>query len=1341
VRRHRARGLVVFISAVVTLSGANPVSVVARPQAPPAQGPSQKPLATPSCDPGDDITASAELYSHFTASGSLPPDTIRDGNESTNPGLTAPHVEDRFWRYAFPAGTTISTYRIHQVPWSGNTSTHYYIVSSASIEGPWTVRGEHLGEEDTGLVSIAPTTDLVWRIYSVAGNNGWGVFEWRMFTGGNSNCIPTEQLFGVCMYGHQHCPVNYEFEPVNTAIGNYVLSTTDLALPGRGVGVQFARTYNSLDSATGALGIGWRHAYEARLVINPDGTVRFIAEDGAQLLFVPDGQGGFNAPGGVLSALSAVGGGYQLLRHDQMRYSFDAVGTLTAIRDRNANQLAFSYASGKLTQITDTVGRIVSLTYNASNRLETVTGPQAQTVTFGYDANGRLASVIDVRDKTTTYTYEAGGRLATIVDPNNHTVVTNEYGPDGRVSVQTDARGKTGTFDWDDSTETSTFTDARGGTWVDDYDANVLQSSTDPMLLTTSYTYDGGLNVTSLTDPRSFVTAFTYDTASNRLTRTAPAPLSYTETWTYSARNDVATYRDGRNNVTTYGYDTAGNLTSIGAPLGAITELGRDPAGTGLLVSVTDARDKTTTFGYDPEANLDRITTPLGNVTTMTYDDAGRMLTRVEPRGNVAGGNPLQYTTTSTYDAAGNLLTNTDALSNTTTRTYDDVGNLQTVTDAKQHSTTYAYDEANHVASVTDAKDGITAYTYDNVGSLATRTDAKLHVTTYGHDLAKRLTSMTAPLNRTWTLGYDAAGNLTNRVDANQNTVTYEYDALNRLSAVHYNDQLTPDATFGYDANDNRTTVVDAFGTDIYVYDALNRLSSVTRGSDSFSYGYDLAGNLTSRTYPGQAAQTLSYDDDGRVSSAATTSYTYDPSANVLTATTPDSLTARNTYDRTGRLVETVHTRSSGTLSRFTYSLDAVGNRTAMTTRQGTVTYRYDELDRLTEACWSPTSCPGGSPAAPLACLACVGGLLSRPAASVNPPPGETYRTYAYDAVSNRQTEVSNSGTTTYAYDDADRLTTVDPPGAGATTYAFDANGNQTAAGATTFTYDRADRLRTAVVGSTTETYTYWGDGTRRSASTGSQANKTTRFVWDRNQALPQVALERNGSDSLLRAYTYGLDLVSQKAGSKTFYYHHDGLGSVADVTGNTGTSLLWSEYYPYGLARQSATATGAPTNPFNFSGEQRDPTTGLYHLRARQFDATTGRFLTTDPAMSLISDPYLASYVYARNNPVNRVDPFGLASEASPTSTTQPTPSPAEWTPMPVPQQPVNWTPRTYKGCDLINAGFGLGMIVVGVAFGVVAGYVEVQSVGTMTVPAAAALMSGTADVVTGVALIATAC
>ncbi len=1009
-----------------------------------------------------------------------------------------------------------------------------------------------------------------------------------------------------------------------------------------GVGNAGLAEVEAYDDAAPAPESGWSFSYSARLAINADGSRRFYAEDGAQSLFWPNGAGGYIRPAGAQSTLAPWGSGYELTRRDQVRYRFDTTGTLTAMLDRNGNQLTFTYTGGQLTTITDTVGRAITLTYDGNGRLSTVNGPPSRSVSYGWDASGRLTTVTDLRGKVTTYTYDTSNRLLTIVDPNGHTVVTNEYGAGGRISAQTDARGKRGTFTWNPDTQTSVFTDARGGTWSDVYSGNVLLGHTDPLGHTTGYAYDASFNRIAVSDPRGFVTTSTYDGNANVLTRTAPAPLSYLETWTYTTKNDVSTYTDGRGNQTTFGYDPAGNLTSISAPLSWVTQFGRDTGGTGLLVSLTDPRGKLTAYGYDAQANQNAITDPLGKVTMMTYDPAGRMLTMVDPLGNEVGANPADFTTTFTYDAADHLLTVTDPLGGLTTYAYDDAGNQLTITDANNRTTTFAYDAANHMSSVTDARNGVTAYAYDDVGNLVTRTDANTHVTTYAYDLAKRLTSVTDPLNHVWSMTYDNAGNLLTRTDANTKTTTYAYDALNRLTTVTYADPSTPTVTFGYDANGNRTSMTDGAGTETTTYDALNRPTAISRGLDTFGYGYDAAGYVTSRTYPGQTAQTLTYDDAGRLATANGASYTYDAAGNLLTAALPNGLTARYAYDRAGRLLEVAHTTATDTLSRFTYSLDPVGNRTAMTTREGTVTYRYDELHRLTEACWSPTSCPGGPPAPPLACLTCIGGLLTRPAATTTPPPGETYRTYSYDPVGNRLTEASNAGTTTYAYDLADRLTTVTPPGGGPISYSFDNNGNQTAAGPTTYTYDYADRLKTTTVGVTTETYTYAGDGVRLTASTGAAPNQTTKSVWDRNFGLPQLVIERDGADTVLRSYRYGLDLVNQSAGGNTYDYHHDGLGSVVDVTGSTGTSLAWNEFYPYGLVRTAGVGAGAPTNPFNFTGEQLDGLTGLYHLRARQYDASIGRFLSTDPVAPLVTDPYVASYIYGRVSPTNWTDPSG---------------------------------------------------------------------------------------------------
>ncbi len=1193
---------------------------------------------------------------------------------------------------------------------------------------------------------------------------------------------------------NQTNPTGSEAEPVNTFTGAYFTSATDFQLPGRGLGFMFRRDYSSARTTGGPLGPGWVDNLGARLDFDADGNALFTSETGATIPFFADGGGGFYPAAGVLSKLSAVGSEYQVAQPDQTTYVFDTSGQLSAVQDRNGNALTFAYTNGQLTTIIDTVGRTVSLTYDPNGRLETLSGPPSRTITYGYDGNGRLASVTDANDKSTSYTYTAAGQLETIVDPNGHTVVTNEYGPDGRVSAQTDARGKRGTFDWDPATETSTFTDANGGTWVDVYDAGLLLSKTNPLGDQTTYTYDAAFQLSSITDGRGNTTLLTYDRRGNLLRRQAPSPLSTVETFGYDSRNDLAVTIDGNGWTTYYGHDTAGNLNERNGPGNFHWFYGLDPAGTGLRISATDPRGKTTTYGYDGDANLASVTTPLGNRTTMTYDAAGRLLTSVDPRGNAAGANPADYTTTYTYDPDDRLLTTTDPLGGTETRTYDDVGNLLALTDANRHTTTYVYDEDNHLASVTDAANGVTAYAYDDVGNLVSRTDANQDVTSYRYDLAKRVTSMTEPLDRTWTYGYDQDGNQTDVTDANGHQVDYVYDVLNRLSAVHYHDASTPDVTYGYDGNGNQTSMTDGAGTETSTYNPLNLLASVTRGSQTFSYGYDDAGNLTSRQYPGESAQSLTYDDDARLVSAGSTTYTYDPAGNLLTATGAEGITARYAYDRAGRLLEVANTTASQTLSRFTYALDAAGNRTAMTTREDTVTYAYDELNRLTEACWSSSSCPAGPPATPMTCIDCVGGLASRPTPQTTPT--DTFRDYTYDPVGNRLSESSDAGTSTYAYNAADQLTgiaggafpgalqrapssasgqwsngssgylsddvyataspaknqtltedysafglsalpadaTIDdvvvsvewavsssnaqgtlsaqallggtlfgtpltnassPTGdtvqtfhlSGLTradlagggfavrigvtrakgsnfsarldavsvqvsyttsseTLSYDANGNQLSAGATIYGYDRADRLVSAGTGTATETYTYAGDGTRLSATT---SGSTTDFVWDRNHALPQLAQLRDASGTLIAFYTYGAKRVSQTlVGASTSFYHADGLGSVTDLTDGTGASLAWSEYYPFGDARETASGTGAPaTQPFGFAGEQLDATTGLYYLRARQYAPGTGRFLTTDPVSGSTFDPYVTAYAYGSNDPTGVTDPSGRCTQA----------------------------------------------------------------------------------------------
>ena len=63
----------------------------------------------------------------------------------------------------------------------------------------------------------------------------------------------------------------------------------------------------------------------------------------------------------------------------------------------------------------------------------------------------------------------------------------------------------------------------------------------------------------------------------------------------------------------------------------------------------------------------------------------------------------------------------------------------------------------------------------------------------------------------------------------------------------------------------------------------------------------------------------------------------------------------------------------------------------------------------------------------------------------------------------------------------------------------------------------------------------------------------------------------------------------------------------------------------------------------FGYAGEQRDPETGYYYLRARFYDPTIGRFTSQDTVCSSVQHPAAFNlYVYGLGNPVLCADPSG---------------------------------------------------------------------------------------------------
>lgn len=101
---------------------------------------------------------------------------------------------------------------------------------------------------------------------------------------------------------------------------------------------------------------------------------------------------------------------------------------------------------------------------------------------------------------------------------------------------------------------------------------------------------------------------------------------------------------------------------------------------------------------------------------------------------------------------------------------------------------------------------------------------------------------------------------------------------------------------------------------------------------------------------------------------------------------------------------------------------------------------------------------------------------------------------------------------------------------------------------------------------------------------------------------------ETNSSGGVVARYTQTQNIDESLAmlrSSVTSYYNADGLGSVTSLTNSAGAAAQTYTYDSFGNVTASS---GSLTNPFQYTGRESDPETGLYYYRARYYDPSTGR-------------------------------------------------------------------------------------------------------------------------------------
>jgi RHS repeat-associated protein len=188
----------------------------------------------------------------------------------------------------------------------------------------------------------------------------------------------------------------------------------------------------------------------------------------------------------------------------------------------------------------------------------------------------------------------------------------------------------------------------------------------------------------------------------------------------------------------------------------------------------------------------------------------------------------------------------------------------------------------------------------------------------------------------------------------------------------------------------------------------------------------------------------------------------------------------------------------------------------------------------------------------------------------------------------------------------------------------YDANGNMILRlkdGARYFlAYDAESRL-TSVGGAVSASFAYNGDGQR----------VTTTYIGG------YFEWQYGAGKSY---YFAGAQRLAMRAGARVKFLVGDHLGSTAVTTSASGGFETETRYYPWGEARWSS---GSSPTDYQFTGQQKVASIGLYFYNSRFYDAALGRFVQADTIIPNPGDPpSFDRFAYVRNNPVRYTDPSG---------------------------------------------------------------------------------------------------
>lgn len=936
--------------------------------------------------------------------------------------------------------------------------------------------------------------------------------------------------------------------------------------------------------------------------------------------------------------------------NNSIKYTYGQEYSPLTTTDKLGNKLTFTYdANGNATSITLPTSKKTNYEYNTSNFVTRILderyGATPKETKFIYDSKNNLTQKNEV-GLITNYTYDSFGGMASLTNPLNQKTSWTRNGMGNPLTI----------------------TDNSGNTTSSEYDSlGRLIREIDPDGKTTSYAYDVNNNVISKSNSLGQYT-YIYD-AGDRLEKEID-PNNAAIEYSYNSTSFLASVRDQANSLTSYGYDSYQNLISKTDALNRITNYQYDARdrqiqstttmgnvtkwehdANGNIRTITDANGKTISYVYDNLDRLIKINYPNATSATYTYDDRDNLIKITEPAG----------ATTFTYDVFDRLTNVTNPYLRSLTYTYNNAGRITRITYPDGRNATYGYDGAGRLSEVLDWNGSKTIYSYNKNGLLASKSLPNGISANYTYDGGNFLLD----------LSYSKSGSTLARFLYTRNSlgnITKVTEEGSFFSAVSPTPTPTPTPTLeptptlsptiaptptstptptptGSTPTPTPTGVIPTptqtpaptptptpslSGSDL-VITGVSLIPAVPTAGRSFNMAVQVKnqGNLSTGF---KLVSVAAYYD---LSSPPTYTTAYNVSRSSFvnisaggstTINLPGVFFSRGPHsirflvDRGKVVAETNENNNTFgpvnlNVARHFNILPIVASlfnikKAYAQEQQFLTSFEYDTLGRIKSALY---------------------------------PNNASYE-YNYDAVGNKSYQVVNGSTTYYSGNEDGQMLQSGPAGSPGTRYTYDPNGNLIEKnfnpGVKTFSYNFENKLSSFTSLNTT-TYKYDGLGNRLEKTVGTIA---TRYINDLSKNLVNVLAETNSLNTILNWYIYGNGLISQGSFgiSSRLYPLVDGQGNVRFVTNYNGAQVKRYDYDPFGNV---SFEQGSTNTNYKFAGEQLDPETQMYYLRARHYDPSVGRFTTRDPIKGIRSNPQTQNaYVYSANNPVNLSDPSGQA-------------------------------------------------------------------------------------------------